>query len=146
MLRVIGNGPLPVAVAHPAQARLLAERAAIVDAYATAAHLLSEATREAVSGTGEYSVFLRGGRIVRSELMSDESVRVELEIPISSELIKSVREVTRGKRHMANRETERAGLSHDEFVARHSISRPQVITQREWADRYQAQAWVADKR
>ncbi|MDE2179882.1 MAG: hypothetical protein KGJ40_03420 [candidate division NC10 bacterium] len=146
VLSVIGSGRPPVAVQHQAQARLLAERAAIVDAYGAVARLLSEAVLQAVTGAEGYSIFLRGGQIARSEFMPDGSVRVELEIPISPKLIRSVRGVMRGKGPMADRETERAGLSHDEFVTRHSISRPRVITQREWTDRYQTRAWVPDNR
>jgi hypothetical protein len=142
LLTVIGSGRPPAAVQHPAQARLLAERAAITDAYGAAARLLSAAIPQAVSGQEGYSVFFRGGRVKRSDVAPDGSVRVELEIPVSPELAGRVREVMRERDVVGGQEVERAGISHEEFVARHRVRGPRVITLREWIDRYRAGAWV----
>ena len=70
----------------------MAERAAIVDAYGTAARLLMEALPKAASGQAEYSVFLRGGRIARSDVAPDGSVKVALEVPLSPELVGEVKD------------------------------------------------------
>lgn len=138
MLTVIGWGRPPAEARHPAQARLMAERAAIVDAYGAAARLLSEA----LSGQEGYSVFLRGGRVKRSDVAPDGSVKVELEIPVSQELAGRVREAMRAGAAVEGREVERAGISHEEFVARHKVRGPRVITLREWIERYRTGAWV----
>lgn len=143
---VIGNGRPPATVQHPAQARLLAERAAVVDAYAAAARVLSEAISQAVSGQDGHSVFFRGGRVKRSDVAPDGSVKVELEIQVDPELVGRVREAIRRKGLMEGPEAERAGISHEEFVARHRVRGPRVITLREWIDRYQAGAWIPDNR
>ena len=142
LLTVIGNGRPPAEVQHPAQARLLAERAAITDAYGAAARLLSAAIPQAVSGQEGYSAFFRGGRVKRSDLAPDGSVRVELEIPVSPELAERVREVMRERDVVESQEVERTGISHEEFVARHRVRGPRVITLREWIDRYRTGAWV----
>ena len=97
ILSVIGSGHPPATVQHPAQARLLAERAAIIDAYGKAARVLSEAIPQAVSGEDGYSVFFRGARVRRSDVAPDGSVQVELEIPVNPELARGVREVMREK-------------------------------------------------
>ena len=142
VLTVIGVGRPPAQVQHQAQGRLLAERAAIANAYGTAASVLSEAVPQAVSGQEGHSVFLRGGRIARSEFMPDGSVRVELEIPISPEIAPIVQEVMRGRRAVESQEAERAGIRHQEFVARHSVRGPKAIPLREWIDRYRIGAWT----
>jgi len=142
LLTVIGSGRPPAAVQHPAQARLLAERAAITDAYGAAARLLSAAIPQAVSGQEGYSVFFRGGRVKRSDLAPDGSVKVELEIPVSPELAGRVREVIQERDVVGSQEVERAGISHEEFVARHRVRGPRVITLREWVDRCRTGAWV----
>lgn len=142
MLIVIGKGHPPIAVQHPAQVRLLAERAAIVDAYGTAARLLAEAIPQAVSGQDDYSVFLRGDTVRRSEVASDGSVKVELEIPVSSALAGRVREVMRGRELLEGQAAERAGVSYEQFVAHHRVKGPRVITHREWIERYRTGAWM----
>jgi hypothetical protein len=142
VLTVIGVGRPPAQVQHQAQARLLAERAAITNAYGTAASVLSEAIPQAVSEQEGYSVFLRGGRIARSDLMPDGSVRVELQIPISPELTALVKEVMRGRRAVESQAAERAGIVHQEFVARHSIRGPKAIPLQEWIDRYRIGTWT----
>ncbi len=142
MLTVIGWGRPPAEARHPAQARLMAERAAIIDAYGAAARLLSEALPQALSGQEGYSVFLRGGRVKRSDVAPDGSVKVELEIPVSPELAGRVREAMRAGAAVEGREVERAGISHVEFVARHKVRGPRVITLREWIERYRTGAWV----
>lgn len=145
-LTVTGEGHPPVGMQSPAQARLMAERAAIVDAYGTAAHLLSEALPKAPSGRAEYSVFLRGGRISRSDVAPDGSVKVELEIPLGLELVAGVKEVLLRRDAVASPEGEAMGISHEESVARRRVHGPRVITRREWIDRYQAGTWVPYKR
>ena len=142
VLTVIGVGRPPAQVQHQAQARLLAERAAITNAYGAAASMLSEAMPQAVSEQEGYSVFLRGGRIARSELMPDGSVQVELEIPISRELAATISEIKRGRRAIESQAAERAGIRHQEFVARHSVRGPKAIPLREWIDRYRIGAWT----
>lgn len=142
MLTVIGRGRPPIAVQHPAQVRLLAERAAIVDAYGTATRLLAEAIPQAVSGQDDYSVFLRGGIVKRSEVASDGSVKVELEIPMSPGLAGRVKEVMRGRELLGGQVAEKAGISHEQFVTRHRVQGPRIITRREWIERYQAGAWM----
>jgi hypothetical protein len=142
VLTVIGVGRPPAEVRHKAQGRLLAERAAITNAYGAAASLLSEAMPQAVSGQEGHSVFLRGGRIARSELMPNGSVQVELEIPISPEIAPIVKEVMRGRRAVESQEAERAGIRHQEFVARHSIRGPKAIPLQEWIDRYRIGTWT----
>ena len=142
VLTVIGVGRPHGQVQHQAQARLLAERAAITNAYGAAASVLSEAISQAVSGQEGHSVFLRGGRIARTELMPDGSVQVELEIPIGRELAATIREIMRGRRAIESQVTEGAGLGHQEFVARHSIRGPKAIPLREWIDRYRIGAWT----
>ncbi|MBI3781010.1 MAG: hypothetical protein HY278_08155 [candidate division NC10 bacterium] len=142
MLTVIGVGRPPGQVQHQAQARLLAERAAITNAYGAAASLLSEAMPQAVSGQERHSVFLRGGRIARSDLMPDGSVQVELEIPISRELAATISEIMRGRRAAESQEAERAGLGHQEFVARHTVRGPKAIPLQEWIDRYRIGTWT----
>jgi hypothetical protein len=129
-------------VQRSAQARLLAERAAIIDAYGAAARLLLEAVPQAVSGEDGYSVFFRGGTVRRSDVASDGSVKVELEIPMSPELAGRVREVMRGRELLEGRAKERVGSSHEQFVARHSVKGPRVITHREWVNRYQTGSWT----
>ena len=142
VLTVIGVGRPPAQVQQQAQGRLLAERAAITNAYGTAASVLSEAIPQAVSGQQGHSVFLRGGRIARNELMPDGSVQVELEIPISPELTARIKEVMQGRRAIESQAAERAGIGHQEFVARHSVRGPKVISLREWIDRYRIGAWT----
>lgn len=146
ILSVVGSGRPPAAAQHPAQARLLAERAAIVDAYGAAARLLSEAIPHAAPGQDGYSVFFRGGTIRRSDLASDGSVKVELEIPVRPELAGRVREAMRVRELPETRAIERAGISHEDFVARHRVQGPRVITLREWIDRYQTGAWGSANR
>lgn len=141
-LTVIGRGRPPVVVQHPAQARLLAERAAIVDAYGAAARLLAEAIPQAVSGQVDYSVFLRGDTVRRSEVASDGSVKVELEIPVSPALAGRVREVMRGRELLEGQAAERAGVSYEQFVAHHRVKGPRVITHQEWIERYRTGAWM----
>lgn len=141
ILSVVGSGRPPAAAQHPAQARLLAERAAIVDAYGAAARLLSEAIPHTAYGQDGYSIFFRGGTIRRSVVASDGSMRVEIEIPVRPELAGRVREVMRGRDLQEGRAAERAGISHEDFVARHRVQGPRVITLREWVDRYQTGAW-----
>ena len=145
-LTVTGEGHAPAGVQSPAQARLMAERAAIVDAYGTAARLLSEALPKAASSQAEYSVFLRGGRISRSDVEADGSVKVVLEVPLSPELAGEVREVLRRHDAVASQEGEAMGIRHEESVARRRVHGPRVITRREWIDRYQAGTWVPYKR
>jgi hypothetical protein len=142
VLTVIGVGRPPAEFRHQAQGRLLAERAAITNAYGAAASVLSEAMPQAVSGQEGHSVFLRGGRIARSELMPDGSVQVELEIPISRELAATIREIMQGRRAVESQEAERAGLGHQEFVARHSVRGPKAIPLQEWIDRYRIGTWT----
>lgn len=139
---VIGRGRPPIAVQHPAQVRLLAERAAIVDAYGVAARLLAEAIPQAVSGQDNDSVFLRGGTVKRSEVASDGSVKVELEIPMSPELAGRVKEIIRGRELLGGQVAEKAGISYEQFVIRHRVQGPRIITRREWIERYQAGAWM----
>ena len=141
ILSVIGSGRPPAAAQHPIQARLMAERAAIVDAYGAAARLLSEAIPQAVPGQDGYSVFFRGGTIRRSDIAPDGSVKVEIEIPVRPELAGRVREVMRERELPEGRAAERAGISHEDFIARHRVQGPRVITLREWNDRYQTWAW-----
>jgi len=107
--------------------------------------LLSAAIPQAVSGLEGYSVFFRGGRVKRSDLAPDGSVRVELEIPVGPELAGRVGEVMRERGIVGSQELEKAGISHEEFVAGHRVRGPRVITLREWIDRYQAGAWVPYK-
>jgi hypothetical protein len=142
ILSVIGSGRPPAAAQHPAQTRLLAERAAIVDAYGMAVRLLSEAIPHAIPGQDGYSVFFRGGTVRRSDVASDGSVKVELEIPVSPELAGRVREVMRRRELLEGRAEERVGSSHEQFVARHSVKGPRVITHREWINRYQTGSWT----
>jgi hypothetical protein len=140
-LTVTGHGRPPSAAQHPAQARLMAERAAIVDAYGTASRLLSDAIPETASGLEAHAVFFRGGRVVQSDLAPDGSVTVRLEIPLSPELAAQVkRAVEKGEPRV--REEEREWISHDEYVARHRVRGPRVIRSREWIERYQSGAWV----
>lgn len=141
ILSVVGNGRPPAAAQHPAQARLLAERAAIIDAYGAAARLLSEAISPVVSRGDGYSVFFRGGTVRRSDVASDGSVKVELEIPMSPELEGRVREAMRGRERLEGLAEERVGSDHERFVARHSVKGPRVITYREWIARYQSGSW-----
>lgn len=142
ILSVIGSGRPPVAVQRSAQARLLAERAAIIDAYGAAARLLSGAIPQAVSGEDGYSAFFRGGTVRQSDVASDGSVKVELEIPVSPELAGILREIMRRMELPESREGERVGSSHEQFVARHSVKGPRVITHREWTNRYQSGSWT----
>lgn len=142
ILTVIGSGRPPLAVQHPAQTRLLAERAAIVDAYGAAARLLAEAIPQAVSGQDEYSVFFRGGTVGQSEVASDGSVKVEIEIPIGPKLVDKVREAIRRMEGVERHEVGRTGTSHEDFVARHRVQGPRIITQREWIERYRTGAWM----
>lgn len=146
MLSVIGSGRPPAAAQRLAQARLLAERAAIIDAYRAVARLLSEAIPQAVSGQDGYSVFFRGGTVRWSDVAPDGSVRVELEIPVSPELAGRVRKVMRGRELLEGRAVERVESSHEQFWASHGVSHPQVITLREWINRYQTRTWVSDNR
>lgn len=146
ILSVVGSGRPPAAVQHPAQARLLAERVAIIDAYGAAARLLSEAIPPVISRGDGYSVFFRGGTIRRSDVALDGSVEVELEIPMSPALAGRVREAMRVRGPAEGRAEERSGSSHEEFVERHRIQGPRVITLREWIDRYQARTLGSDNR
>lgn len=141
-LSVIGTGRLPVEVRHPAQARLLAERAAIVDAYGTAARLLAKAIPQAAAEPNDYSVFFRGGIVRRSAVASDGSVTVELEIPMRPELIGNVREIMQDEERLEGRVAERVGIGHAQFVARHRVKGPRVITHREWTERYRTGTWM----
>jgi len=141
-LTVTGHGRPPPPAQHPAQARLMAERAAIVDAYGTASRLLSEAIPEALMGPDAYSLYFRGGRVVQSDLAPDGSVRVQLEIPVSAELVAHVRTAAQRRDAAAGQEGEKEWISHDEYVARHRVRGPRVITTREWIERYRSGAWV----
>lgn len=141
-LTVIGRGRPPTAAQHPAQARLMAERAAIIDAYGTASRLLSEAIPETVSGREAYSVFFRGGKVVQSDLAPDGSVKVQLEIPVSPELVAQVKSAGQSSDAPAGQEGEKEWISHEEFVARHRVRGPRVITSREWIERYRSGVWA----
>jgi len=141
-LTVVGIGRPPVTAQHPAQARLMAERAAIVDAYAIAARVLSGAIPQAVSGGEEHSVFFRGGRVVQSDVMPDGSVKVFLEIPLNPELAARVKGAAPTLDESRRQEGARPGISHEEFVARHRIRGPRVITLREWLERHRTGTWV----
>jgi hypothetical protein len=142
ILSVIGSGRPSAAAQHPAQARLMAERAAIVDAYGAAARLLSEAIPQAATGQDGYSVFFRGGTIGRSDIASDGSVKVELEIPVRPELAGSVREIMQERERLEGPAAEEgAGMSRQDFVTRHRVQGPRAITRREWNDRYQSGMW-----
>lgn len=141
-LTVIGTGRAPATAQHPAQARLMAERAAVIDAYGTAARLLSGAIPRTVSGQEGYSVFFRGGRIAQSEVMPDGSVRVHLEIPLSPEVAAEVKGTPPMLDDSRLQEGEKPGISHEEFVARHRVRGPRVITLVEWIERYRTGAWL----
>jgi hypothetical protein len=140
-LTVVGIGRPPATAQHPSQARLLAERAAVVDAYGTAARVLSGAIPQADAGLEGYSVFFRGARVVQSDAMPDGSVNVRLEIPLSPELAARVKGATPLPAEPSSREGEEPGISHEEFVARHRVRGPLAITAREWVERYRAGAW-----
>ena len=141
-LIVIGTGRPPATAPHPAQARLMAERAAVVDAYGTAARVLSEAIPQGVSGGEGYSLFLRGGRIVQSDILPDGSVNVHLEIPLSAGLVPRVKRAAPTLDKTLSQEGKRPGISHEEFVARHTVRGPRIITQPEWIERYRTGTWV----
>ncbi len=142
VLAVIGEGRPPLKVQHQAQARLMAERAAVLNAYGMAARLLSEIIPETPPEQEGYSGFLHGGRIARSELMSDGSVKVELEIPLSRELVGRVKEVIRQHDAAASDKGESVGPTRADFIARHRVPGPRPITLREWIHRYRSGAWV----
>ena len=142
VLAVMGEGRPPARVEHPAQARLMAERAAVVAAYAAAARLLSQAIEQAGPGQETYSLFLRGGMITRSEIAPDGSVKVEVAIPLGPELAGRVAEVIR-RPSGSSRESE--GLSHADFVAQHGIPGPRPVTLSQWLDRYRRGARVPDR-
>lgn len=141
-LTVVGTGRPPATAQHAAQARLMAERAAVIDAYGTATRVLSGAIPQAVSGGEGLSLFFRGGRIVRSDVMPDGSVKVHLEIPLSPELAADVKGAAPMLDESRRQEDEKPGISHEEFVARHRVRGPRVITLREWVERYRTGAWV----
>ena len=141
-LTVVGTGRPPATAQHPAQARLMAERAAVVDAYGTAARVLSGAIPQAVSGGEGLSLFFRGGKVVQSDVMPDGSVKVHLEIPLSPELAARVKWAGLTLDESRIQEGEKPGLSHEEFVARHRVRAPRVITLREWVERYRTGVWV----
>lgn len=143
IVTVVGRGRPPAAVEHPAQARLLAERAAIGDAYSIAARLLSEAIPQAVPGQEGYSVFVRGGTVGRSNVASDGSVTVELQIPVHPELAGRVRKVMQGMELLERGADERAESSREQFLARHCVKGPRAITRREWINRYRTGSWVS---
>jgi hypothetical protein len=142
VLAVIGEGRPPLKVQHKAQARLMAERAAVLDAYGRAARVLSETIPQTPPEQEGYSGFLRGGRIARSELMPDGSVKVELEIPLSLELVGRVREVMQQPDGVMTDKGETIGLRHADFIARHRVAGPRPITLREWIDRYRSGTWM----
>ena len=141
-LTVVGTGRPPPTAQHAAQARLMAERAAIVDAYGIAARLLSDVMPQMRLEQGGYSGFLRGGRVVQSDVMPDGSVKVHLEIPLSQELAAEVKGAAPMLDESRRQEDEKPGISHEEFVARHRVRGPRVITLREWVERYRTGAWV----
>jgi len=141
-LTVVGTGRPPATAQHAAQARLMAERAAVIDAYGTAARVLSGAIPQAVSGGEEHSVFFRGGRVVQSDVMPDGSVKVFLEIPLNPELAARVKGAAPTLDESRRQEDERPGISHEEFVARHRVRGPRVIALREWVERYRTGAWA----
>lgn len=143
VLTVIGQGRPPLGVQHEAQARLMAERAAILDAYGTAVRVLSERMPRVLLEQQGYSAFLRGGRIARSERVPDGSVKVELEIPLSRELAGRFREVVQQAEAVAVPEAKTVGIRHADFVARHRVLGPRPITIREWVDRYRSGSWAA---
>ena len=141
-LTVVGTGRPPATAQHAAQGRLMAERAAIVDAYGIAARLLSEVMPQMRLEQGGYSGFLRGGRVVQSDTMPDGSVNVHLEIPLSAELVPRVKGAAPTLDETLSQEDEKPGISHEEFVARHTVRGPRIITQPEWIERYRTGAWV----
>ena len=146
VLTVIGQGQPPSGVQNPAQSRLMAERAAIVEAYGAAVRVLSDSMSPMRLEQQGYSGFLRGGRIARSEQMPDGSVKVELEIPLSREFAARFREVMQQRETVASEIPETAGLGHADFVARHRIAGPRPITTSEWLERYQSGAWPGRER
>jgi hypothetical protein len=83
---VTGIGWPPWAISDPVQARLMAERAVIVDAYGVAGRLLGPALSGMAQQTGASTTFLRGGRVTRIDAARDGSVEVELEVPIDTHL------------------------------------------------------------
>ncbi|MEK6660447.1 MAG: hypothetical protein AABY63_01040 [candidate division NC10 bacterium] len=141
-LTVVGTGRPPATALHPAQARLMAERAAVIDAYGTAARVLSGAIPQAVSGGQGHSLFFRGGKVVQSDVLPDGSVNVHLEIPLSAALAAEVKSAVPMLDESRRQEDEKPGISHEEFVARHRVRGPRVITLREWIERYRTGAWL----
>jgi len=146
VLTVISVGRPPAEVRNQAQARLMAERAAIVEAYGAAARVLSGLMSPMRLEQQGYSGFLRGGRIARSEHMPDGSVKVELEITLNPELMDRFKEVMQQRETVESSIPETAGLGHSDFVARHRIAGPRPITTREWLERYQSGAWTGRER
>jgi hypothetical protein len=141
-LIVFGYGRAPTPVQHPAQARLMAERAAVIDAYGTASRLLSEAIPDTMARPEAPSVFFRGGRVVQSDVRADGSVRVQLEIPLGPDLAAQVKRVEQRESRAGIQDGETEWISRDEFSARHQVRGPRVITSREWIERYRSGAWV----
>ena len=145
VLAVIGEGRAPARAQHPAQARLMAERAAVVDAYGTAARLLSEALDQTGAAQEAPSLSPRGGRITSSETAPDGSVKVEVEFPLSPELAARVRDVIRRPSQASGQGEPAPGLSHAEFMARHGIPGPRPITLTQWLDRYRRESRIPEK-
>ena len=141
-LTVTGGGRPPAEIEYPAQARLMAERAAVLDAYGRAARLLSEALQPQAAPLEGSAVFLRGGKVTRTTIAPDGSVSVDLEIFLSPELTERVGEALRSRPRVTESERAPAGISHAEFVARRRVPAPRVITLGEWLDRYRSGAWA----
>lgn len=91
VLRATGHGVRPIDAQSPAQARLLARRAAIADAYRNLAHLISEVRVSANTTVERYVVssdtvrmnveaYVRGARVVAEEDSADGVYTVTLQV------------------------------------------------------------------
>lgn len=90
MLYVEGAGYPPIKSEDPGQARLMARRAAVLDAYRNILLLLGD-RKEVGSDEVELAVtfgYIRGAQVVDEILLSDGGVKVRIAYPLSEEELK----------------------------------------------------------
>ena len=87
-LRTTGRGRMPRRAGSEAQLRLMAKRAAVVEAYKNAARDLGQARSTVAGGTGSETVcgFIRGVELIETRYYRDGGVEVDVEFTVPAPL------------------------------------------------------------
>ncbi len=93
-IQVKGIGYPPIRAQSPAQARLLARRAAILDAYRNALGVADNGREyDDLAFYSHISGFIQGARVIKEEFLEDGGVMVTLEIE-ETELVEMAKKIT----------------------------------------------------